>query len=69
MLPFTAYPISLAIVVVNDAIGLKKESGMLDELPMTNMTAIVSPTARPTPRIIADMMPERAAGSMTRNTV
>ncbi len=40
--------------------------GMIAVLPVTMMTAMVSPIARPIPRMIAAAIPERAAGTMTR---
>ena len=40
-------------------------SGMTAALPATIRTAMVSPTARPMPRIMAAAMPEMAAGTMT----
>ena len=40
--------------------------GMMAAFPVTMMTAMVSPIARPIPRIIAAAIPERAAGTMTR---
>ena len=43
--------------------------GIFKALPATIMTAMVSPMARPMPRIIAVMMPLEAAGSTTRRTV
>ena len=36
------------------------------ELPITMVTAMVSPRARPNPKIIAPTMPELAAGNNTR---
>ena len=47
---------------------LKMLSGMRAWLPATMMTAMVSPMARPTPSTMLAMMPEVAAGTMTRNT-
>ena len=41
-------------------------SGMMAAFPATIMTAMVSPTARPMPRMIAAAIPERAAGTRTR---
>ena len=40
-------------------------SGMMGEFPVTIRTAIVSPTARPMPRMSAAVMPERAEGTTT----
>ena len=37
-------------------------------LPATMMPAMVSPMARPTPSTMPAMMPETAAGTITRNT-
>ena len=41
-------------------------SGMIAAFPATIMTAMVSPTARPMPRMMAAAMPESAAGTRTR---
>ena len=52
--------------------GIRNElsvSGKRAALPVTIITAIVSPMARPTPSIIAVRMPERAAGTVTRQMV
>ena len=43
--------------------------GILAALPVTIITAIVSPMARPMPSMTAMTMPERAAGSTTRQIV
>ena len=43
--------------------------GMTVWLPATRITAIVSPIARPTPRIIAASIPDFAAGSEAKNTL
>ena len=44
-------------------------SGMMAAFPATMSTAMVSPTARPIPRMIAAAMPESAAGTRTLLTV
>ena len=60
------------MVAVMVRTGLKKASrprGIRAALPVTIITAMVSPMARPMPSITAMMMPERAAGSTTRQMV
>jgi len=42
---------------------------MIAAFPVTMSTAIVSPMARPIPRMIAALMPESAAGTITLRTV
>jgi len=39
--------------------------GITGELPVTISTVIVSPTTRPMPSMIAAMIPDRAAGTVT----
>ncbi len=56
----------LAVSVRTESSG---ECGICTEFPATMMTAMVSPTARPMPRMTAATMPERAAGSTTRRMV
>ena len=56
---------SLNVVAILEAIvwaWSNSESGMSWALPMTMVTAIVSPSARPRPRMTAPTIPERAAG-------
>ena len=48
---------------------LNSPCGIQVWLPATMTTAIVSPTARPMPRIIADRTPLLAAGSTTKKTL
>ncbi|MBI2974562.1 MAG: hypothetical protein HYY43_03115 [Deltaproteobacteria bacterium] len=43
--------------------------GMIVALPDIIITAIVSPTARPIPKITPARIPERAAGRITLQTV
>jgi len=45
------------------------ESGMAAALPATMITAIVSPTARPMPRMTLAMIPDLAAGIITMRVV
>ncbi|MEZ4717019.1 MAG: hypothetical protein R2851_13180 [Caldilineaceae bacterium] len=53
--------------------GAKKKpvrhDGMLAALPVTIITAMVSPMARPTPSMTAVIRPGRAAGNTTRQMV
>ena len=52
--------------------GMKRafhSSGMRAALPVTIITVIVSPMARPTPSITATMTPDLAAGNTTRQMV
>jgi len=44
-------------------------SGMRPALPVTIITAMVSPMARPMPSMTAVTMPERAAGTTMRQMV
>ena len=53
---------SLAMTLAIVSAGLKERRRYLRRLPMTIVTAIVSPSARPRPRMIAPKMPERARG-------
>ena len=60
------YPISVTMCVVMVRTGMKRSVGkLLDVLPTTMETAIVSPTARPTPRMRAERIPRFAAGTQT----
>ena len=43
--------------------------GMRGWLPAIIITAMVSPMARPTPRMIPARMPDLAAGTVTKNTL
>ena len=51
---------SLAITAGNEYPGAKSEARMVGELPITIVTAIVSPSARPRPSIVAPTIPARA---------
>ena len=62
------YPISDTIAVVRKRTELNG-NGTLIALPATNVIAIASPIARPTPSTIAVTMPDFAAGIVTRNIV
>jgi hypothetical protein len=46
--------------------GLKSDADISERLPITIVTAIVSPTARPSPRSVAPSMPDLADESMMR---
>ena len=48
---------SLAITLASVAAGLNSDAEISAELPITIATAIVSPSARPSPRIIAPITP------------
>ena len=56
-----AYDISMAMPVVRNR-TVPSRVGRFATFPATIMTAIVSPMARPTPKITPDKIPERAAG-------
>src|ERR1700687_5664313 len=60
---------SLAITLANVYPGEKMEDGISGRLPMTIVTATVSPSARPSARIVAPKIPARAAGSTTRHVI
>ena len=71
-LPEATSPISEAIVAVMVRTGAMNEFNPLKTvgaLPVTIITAIVSPIARPTPSITAVSTPERAAGRVTPQMV
>ena len=63
-----AYPISLTIAVVRNLTELNG-SGALTLLPDTRVIAIASPIALPTPRTMAEIIPDFAAGITTLNIV
>jgi hypothetical protein len=50
---------SLAIAAAIELLGIRSEAERSCALPSTNVTAIVSPSARPSPRKIAPMIAER----------
>ena len=59
-------PVRVRAVLRKRVSGLSSNGlGMAIELPITMISAIVSPRARPIPRITAATMPERAAGNIT----
>ena len=60
---------SLAITLASVYDGAKSEAEISGRLPITIVTAIVSPSARPSPSTHAPKMPTRAAGSTTRVAV
>ena len=60
---------SFAITLDSVYAGWKIECGMTYWLPITIVTAIVSPSARPSARMVAPKMPARADGKMTRHVV
>ena len=49
--------------------GGKSDQPILVPPPITCVTAIASPTARPSPRITAAAIPERVAGKITPRTI
>ena len=68
VLPCATSPISAAMVAVIVRAGMNSESsdnGMRAALPVTIITAIVSPIARPMPSMMAVRIPERAAFTVT----
>ncbi len=72
MLPRATSPISAAIVAVIVRTGRKiaaRDAGSTAAFPVTIMTAMVSPMARPMPSMTAVRMPDRAAGTTTRQMV
>ncbi len=72
MEPLATSPISAAMVAVMVRTGMNsawRSTGMRAALPVTIMTAMVSPMARPMPSMTAVTMPERAAGTTTRQMV
>src|SRR6202521_431813 len=60
---------SLAILLASVYPGEKIEGGISSRLPMTMVTAMVSPSARPRASTVAPKIPARAAGSNTRHVV
>ena len=67
-----AFTISAAMVAVIVRMGEKnnaKPDGITGAFPVTIITAIVSPKARPIPNMIAVKTPERAAGKVTYQMV
>ena len=58
----------LAMIDERVAAGANSECAMVGELPMTIVTAIVSPSARPVDRVTAPKRPTRALGSTTRQS-
>src|SRR6266550_6118943 len=60
---------SLAIAAAIVYAGCSSETPMSWRLPITIVTAIVSPSARPRPRMIAPMRPARPYGSTAERTV
>lgn len=62
------YAISLTMAVVKKRTELNG-IGRFTELPATKLIAIASPIARPTPKTIAVIMPDFAAGSIVLNIV
>ena len=65
-----AYPCSNAIFVVNKRTRSKIVCGIPDSgFPATKITAIVSPIARPTPKITPVKIPDLAAGNTTLKIV
>ncbi len=72
MLPTATSPISIPRVPVRVRTGertLYTGEGMIAAFPVTMRTAMVSPMARPMPRMIAAVIPESAPGTMTRAMV
>ncbi|KAG1243173.1 hypothetical protein G6F65_022580 [Rhizopus arrhizus] len=63
-------PASLNSLAKADAIELPGENSEPDHLkalPITNVTAIVSPSARPRPSMMPPMTPDLVKGSTTRH--
>src|SRR5271163_2026471 len=60
---------SLAMTLASGAAGANNENEMFGELPMTIATAIVSPSARPSPRMIAPTTPEIDGGNTDSRTI
>src|SRR6185295_10195143 len=57
----SVYSLATTLAIVAD--GAKSEAEISARLPITIVTAIVSPSARPSPRTIAPTIPERAIGN------
>jgi len=49
--------------------GSRKEEGSFTAFPRTMIMAMVSPMARPMPKMMLETIPERAAGIITRQMV
>ena len=64
-----AYPISMPMFVVSVLTGSRIDVGIATALPKTIMTAIVSPTARPVPKMTAATIPDLADGKITDRIV
>ena len=58
-----------AVIVRTGDRKTPRPAGITGAFPATIMTVIVSPIARPTPSITAVKIPERAAGTVTRQIV
>ena len=59
---------SLAMVAEMVVPGANSDADILCALPITKVTAMVSPSARPSPSKIAPITPIRAQGSITLRT-
>ena len=64
-----AYPISMPMFVVNVLAESRKEVGIFTAFPRIMIMAMVSPMARPIPRMMLATIPDLAAGIRTRQMV
>jgi hypothetical protein len=64
-----AYPISIPMFVVNVLAESRKEEGIFTAFPKIMIMAMVSPMARPIPKIMLATIPDLAAGINTRQMV
>jgi hypothetical protein len=64
-----AYPISIPMFVVRVLAESRKDVGIFTAFPRIMIMAMVSPIARPIPKMMLATIPDLAAGTKTRQMV